>query len=196
MLLIIACNLTQAEPVEDQFNLEAIYFFNVVARADTTDLDFNEANGSALFGGYRLSKHLSLELGGIAFEPIKTLESYPSSNITTEYDVTGYTLGIRAEAPIGRLFRVWAGVGLFSWDSVFNYDINYPNFPEITQSGNDTNSGEDFYLRLGVTHPITESFDITLETMQMKFSDFFSNTGQNNTDFRQDYIGIGVGYHF
>ncbi len=194
--LLIVSSFVSAAPNDDRFNLEGIYLFNVVSRASTTDMEFNESNGYALFGGYRFSKHFSVELGSISFEPIKTLESTLDRNILTEYDTTGFTLGVRGEAPVGDLFQVWVGVGLFSWDSVFNYEVEYPNFPTISRSGSNTNSEKDFYLRLGITHPISSSFDITLETMQMKFSDFFSNTDQNNTDFRQDYIGIGVGYRF
>jgi hypothetical protein len=184
-----------AAPVEDHFYLDGVYMFNVISRANTTDFDFNEANGLAAFGGYRFNSYFSAELGGIAFEPIKSLESTSLSNIHTEYEVTGYMFGLRGEAPVGDLFSVWAGIGYVSWESTFNYDIDYPTFPSIHRSGSNSNSGDDYYLRLGVTHPVSDSFHITIETMQMEFRDFF-NTEQNNTDFRQDYIGVGFGVHF
>lgn len=195
ILIAIFCNRLPAEPIEDHFYLDGVYMFNVVSRADTTDFDFNEANGFAAFAGYRFNSYFSVELGGIAFEPIKSLESRIDSTIHTEYDVTGYMLGIRGEAPLGDLFSVWAGIGLFDWESTFNYEISYPNFPAVRRAGSNSNSGEDYYLRLGLTHPLSESFHITLEATQIELNDFF-NTDQANTDFRQDYIGIGFGVHF
>ncbi len=184
-----------AEPVEDHYYLDGVYMFNVVSRASTTDFDFNEANGLAAFGGYRFNSYFSVELGGIAFEPIKSHETNPDTSIYTEYEVTGYMFGIRGEAPVGKLFTAWAGIGYFDWESSFNYEIDYPNFPTIRRTGSNSNSGTDYYLRLGVTHPVSDSTHVTLETMQMRFSDFF-NTEQANTDFRQDYIGVGFGVHF
>jgi hypothetical protein len=195
ILIAISSNQLLAEPIEDHFYLDGVYLFNVVSRADTTDFDFNEANGFAAFAGYRFNSYFSVELGGIAFEPIKSLESRADSAIHTEYDVTGYMLGVRGEAPLGDLFSVWAGVGLFDWESTFNYEIDYPNFPAVHRTGSNSNSGEDYYLRLGLTHPLSESFHITLEATQIELNDFF-NTDQANTDLRQDYIGIGVGVHF
>lgn len=194
-LIAVYGGASSGASVEDHFYLDGVYMFNVVSRADTTEFDFNEANGFAAFAGYRFNSYFSVELGGIAFEPIKSLESRPGSAIHTEYDVTGYMLGIRGEAPLGDLFSVWAGVGLFDWESTFNYEIDYPNFPTVRRTGSNSNSGEDYYLRLGLTHPISESFHITLEATQIELNDFF-NTDQANTDFRQDYIGIGFGVHF
>ena len=199
-LILIWCVLTGsaafAEPVKDHFYLDGVYMFNVTSTANTTDFEFTESNGLALFGGYRINSAFTMELGGIAFDTIKSLESTPSSNIHTEYQVTGYSFGIRGIAPVGKLFNVWAGAGVFQWDSVFNYSIDYPSFPELHRSGSNSHSGQDYYLRLGVTHPLTDSLDVTLESMQMKLSDFFANTEQNNTDFDQNYIGLGINWHF
>lgn len=195
-MLVVGLNSPSfAAPVEDHFYVDGVYMFNAVSSASTTDFDFNEANGLAAFGGYRFNSYISIELGGIVFEPIRSLEANTSVNINTEYDVAGYAVGIRGDAPIGELFTVWAGIGLFDWESTFNYDITYPNFPALSRSGSNSHSGQDYYLRLGLTHPLSDSLHVTLETMQMELSDFF-NTDQPNTDFKQNYIGIGIGVNF
>lgn len=200
IILLLALSLTSlqlsAAPPENRFFVNGVYLFNVVARTDATELDFNEDNGFAGFAGYRFNSHFGIELGGINFDPVTSTVATESYVWNTEYQVTGYSLGFRAEAPVGKLFTAWLGVGLFSWDSTFNYDIEYPAFAGTTVTGSNTNSGEDIYLRAGVSHPLFKNFNFTLEATQYQLNDFFSGTTDNNTDFQQDFIGIGIEYNF
>ena len=206
VLAILFSKALIAAPVEDHFYIDGVYMFNVAARSKATELDFNEAHGYTAFAGYRFNSYFSIEVGGIKFDPIENpspLRNVLGSNyldatnrgLSFEYDVAGYSFGIRGDAPVGDLFTAWMNIGIFSWDSTFSYDINYPNFPAISRSGSYVSSGEDYFLRLGITHPISESFQITIETMQMQLSDYFG-VEQNSSEIRLDYMGIGVGVRF
>lgn len=192
-----AVTLCAAADTGKRFYVDAVYLFNSTSDANTADVDFDGDNGQAGYLGYRFIPSLSVEIGGAYFQPIDGVLSTPAQVQTTEHEVSGYTLGIRTQTSFANLFDIWAGVGLYSWESTFNYEIRYPPYPGTERRGSDTNSGEDVYYRVGVTLPFTDSVQVTVESAYFELNDFFSSAdGGDNVDLEQRYIGLGLEYSF
>jgi hypothetical protein len=194
--------LTAAGPAaarsDDSFYVNAVYLFNTLSEADAAaDTDFDGDNGQAGYFGYRLLPGLALEAGGVYFDPIGSVRRTGSQTTRTEHEVSGYTAGLRGMTSFAGLFDIWLAAGLYSWDSTFNYEIQYPNFPGTLRTGSDSHSGEDAYYRVGVTLPLTDSVRVTVESAYFELNDFFSNVGGGgNVDLEQRYIGLGFEYSF
>lgn len=197
LILVLASGQLSASPApEDKFHAQSVFLFNVITEASTTDIDFNEGNGLAAYVGYQILPQLSIEVGGVKFDPVSSLEVNNAVSLETEFEATGYTLGIRGTGSFYDLFDFWAGVGLYSWDSTFNYEINYQLFPDLRRTGSNSNSGEDIYLRLGASTALTKNITISLEVSEFELNDFFSGVNNGNTDFKQRTIGLGIEAYF
>lgn len=187
-----------AAPDGEKFHFNGEFLFNATSEANTTDTDFKGDNGLAGYIGYNIQPWLSVELGGVKFDPIESRRSFGSTVARTEHEVTGYTLGFRGVYSFYDLFDVWGSVGVYSWESTFNYELTYDNFPTVRRTGSNSNSSEDSYIRLGVTLPLTENLGVSAGLAQFELKDFFSGVpdDEENTNFRQRYIGLGVDYYF
>lgn len=186
-----------AEPGEDRFYVNGVYLFNSTTEADNSDVDFEGSNGLAGYFGYRVLPWLSLELGGVQFEPIDSSTSTTTANQQVEHQVDGYTVAVRGSTTFADLFDISLALGVYSWDSTLNYEITYPSFPGLVRTGSDTHSGEDVYYRVGVALPITDRFSLSVESAHFDLSDFFSDSGDaGNVNLQQRYVGVGVEYTF
>lgn len=198
----LVCALTAAgraggAPADESFYVNGVYLFNAVSETDVADIDFEGDEGQAGYAGYRLLPALSLEVGGVFFDPMDTLQSTDATVVQTEHQVSGYTAGLRGMTTFAGLFDIWLAAGLYSWDSTFNYEIQHPHFPGTRRTGSDTHSGEDVYYRVGVTLPFTDSVQVTVESAYFELNDFFSSAdGGDNVDLEQRYIGMGFEYRF
>lgn len=196
MLAMLSGKLLAAPTPEEKFHVHGVYLFNVITEASTTDLDFNEGNGLAAYVGYHILPQLAIEAGGVKFDPVDSLEIIDSVSLQTEFEATGYTLGIKGIGSFYELFDFWGSVGLYAWDSTFNYEINYQFFPGLRRTGSNSNSGEDVYYRLGASTSLTDNIIISLEISRFELNDFFSDVTNGNTDFEQRTIGLGIEAYF
>jgi hypothetical protein len=197
MLVLVSVKLSAA-PTDEKFHLQGVYLFNVITTSSTTDVDFDESNGLAAYFGYQILPWFSVEVGGLKFDPVNGFENSGLVNLQTEFEATGYTAGIKAVGSFYELFDYWVGIGQYSWDSTFNYQLTYASFPGLNRTGSDTNSGRDMYYRIGVSAPVTQNFSLTLEVSEFELNDFFSEVDGfgENTDFKQRIIGFGVETRF
>ena len=198
LLFCLVCSWqTNAFSADNNFNASAVYLFNVVSETDAIDLDFDEGNGLAGYIAYRPLSYLMLEVGTVNFDSIKGFEQSPSVTQRTEFQVSGYTVGIKAEGSFNGLFNIWGSVGTYKWDSTFNYSITYPNFPALERFGSNSNSGSDVFYRVGVNAPLIKNINFTVEVAHFEFNDLFSNASSGqNVSFDQNFIGFGFETNF
>lgn len=196
ILALASGNLSAAPASDEKFYAQGVFLFNVITEGSTTDIDFEEGNGFAGYFGYRLLPRLSVEVGGVKFDPVDGFEVESAVALRTEFEATGYTVGIKGTGSFYDLFDYWAAAGVYSWDSTFNYEINYQHFPGLRRIGSNSNSGEDVYYRLGVSTPVMENWIISVEISHFELNDFFSNVNDGNTDFQQRTIGLGIEAYF
>ena len=197
LILVLASGNVSAEPAPDEkFHAQGVFLFNVITEASTTDIDFNEGNGLAAYIGYHILPQLAIEVGGVKFDPVDSLEVNSGVSLETEFEATGYTVGIKGIGSFYDLFDFWGSVGMYSWDSTFNYEINYQFFPGLRRTGSNSNTGEDKYYRLGVSTPLTNNIIISVEMSEFELNDFFSGMDNGNTDFKQRTIGLGIEAYF
>lgn len=197
--LIIALasgSLAAAPSPDEKFHAQGVYLFNVNTEADTTDIDFNEGHGFAAYIGYHILPNLAIEAGGVKFDPVDSFEVNSSVSMQTEFEATGYTLGIKGMGSFYGLFDFWASAGVYAWDSTLNYEINYQHFPGLRRIGSNSNSGEDVYYRLGASTPLMKNLIISVEISEFRLNDFFSGVDDGNTNFRQRTVGLGVETYF
>lgn len=197
LILVLASGELSAAPApEEKFYAQGVFLFNVITEASTTNIDFDEGNGLAAYVGYRILPQLMIEAGGVKFDPVNSREVNSGVSLATKFEATGYTVGIRGTGSFYDLFDFWGGVGVYSWDSTLNYEINYQFFPGLRRTGSNSNSGEDVYLRLGASTALTNNITISLEVSQFELNDFFSGVSNGNTDFKQRTIGLGIEAYF
>lgn len=197
LILVLAAGRLSAAPSPDEkFYAQGVFLFNVTTEASTTDIDFDEGGGLAAYVGYRILPQLLLEAGGVKFDPVNSFEVDNAVSLATEFEATGYTVGIRGIGTFYDLFDFWGGVGVYRWDSTLNYEINYQFFPGLRRTGSNSNSGEDVYLRLGASTALTDNITVSLEISQFELNDFFSGAGNGNTDFKQRTVGLGIEAYF
>lgn len=196
ILVLASSKLSAAQAPEKKFYAQGVFLFNVITEASTTDIDFDEGNGLAAYVGYRILPQLMIEAGGVKFDPVNSREVNSGVSLATKFEATGYTLGIRGTGTFYDLFDFWGSVGVYNWDSTFNYEINYQFFPGLRRTGSNSNSGEDVYLRLGASTALTDNITISLEISQYNLNDFFSGVNNGNTDFKQRTVGLGIEAYF
>lgn len=197
LILVLASGKLSAAPPSDQkFHAQGVFLFNVATEASTTDIDFEEGNGFAAYAGYRVLPWLAVEIGGVKFDPVDSFQVESSVSLRTEFEATGYTVGIKGIGSFYDLFDYWAAAGVYAWDSTFNYEINYQDFPGLRRIGSNSNSGEDVYYRFGVSTPLMENVIISVGISHFELNDFFSGVNEGNTDFRQRTIGLGIETYF
>lgn len=197
IVVLLTCGESVAAPGPDQkFHAQGVFLFNVTTEASTTEVDFEEGKGLAAYVGYHFLPRLAIELGAMKFDPAESVEVDNEVALQTEFESTGYTLGIKAIGSFYDLFDYWAAAGLYKWDSTLNYELNYRSFPNLRRFGSNRNSGEDVYYRLGVSTPLMENLIISVEISQFELTDFFSGIEDGNTDFKQRTIGLGIETYF
>ncbi|MBN1379782.1 MAG: outer membrane beta-barrel protein [Gammaproteobacteria bacterium] len=185
-----------ASSLDDRFNFNVVYLFNIVSDARNFNTDVTDNGGIAAYIGYDILPWLSVEAGGVDFDTINMRQNTGSYVQQTGYNVSGFTLGLKGETSFAGLFDVWADIGLYSWKSNYNYQVEYPDFPVVRVADDGSNSSQDTYVRLGVTLPMTDNITATIESSYYEFKNLFYDADDKSTDYSHHCIGLGLEYNF
>lgn len=193
---LLFINVLHAESIDGRLQVNTVYLFNVVSDARAVSNDVVENGGSAGYVGYSFMPWFTIEAGSIEFGTVNMRQNTGLFVQQTGYDISGFMLGLKGEAAFAGLFDLWGSVGLHSWKSRFDYEVEYPGFPVVQYTDSGSTSSKDLYMRLGVTLPLTEQLSATVEIDHFEFNDLLYDTESQSINLTHRCIGTGLEFRF
>nr|WP_279545439.1 outer membrane beta-barrel protein [Pseudoteredinibacter isoporae] len=137
-----------------------------------------------IFAGYQIVDNLAVELAYIDLGRLTadTTVTFPfPGEINTQTDVTGFNFSLIGGLNLSEAFRVNARVGIFSWETEF---INQVNFPSSNARTARDYSGEDFSFGVGASYQLTDTLSVRLDWERLSAEDLESR------DFDLTTVGL------
>ncbi len=147
---------------------------------DTIDSCDDDDLGWKVFAGYKINKHLVVEVGSVDFgeaefdTPIINLSVAPPQIVpgAIKVEVDGFFLSGLTEWPVSDKFSVLAKLGMIYWDLEFSITDTADDLALI---GDEDENGTDIFYGLGIQYKLTDKFSLRAEWER------FNNIGSSET---------------
>lgn len=167
---------------------EAIYGeFQLLDIDIESDIDaannFNIDKGRRAALGYRLNPQLAMEFGYNNFDHTRR-----HSGLSSDIDLSGYTVGLKGFLPLSDRAELWGSMGLFFWDLDHN---------SSSLTDNRFEEGEDIYFGFGINLHLNEQLYAGFGYSSYIEENALNQQGSSaNSDLNQDLFSVGVGLKF
>lgn len=160
--------------------------YNQVSGATTSSFNADSSHPIArIFGGYRLHRNLSMELGYGTFGTYGARREFsvPAGAMTTKVKVSGFTFHVVGWLPLSDPLSVFAKVGYFANTIKTDADVTVPGLSAPDVKRNEINLA----YGLGLQYDVTRNISLRAEWEQVK------NVGNKNDYGLESNITIKSG---